>query len=70
MSIEQIPNYEREVVLAHLERERELWMPHHLVDIRAGGNNGDAKTRAAYFMRHIDSLLGELIELDAELLQP
>lgn len=69
MSAEQVPGYEREVVLAHLERERELWLPWHEMDKRAEGHNGDAKARAAYFMVHIDNLLGELIEIDTQLLQ-
>jgi hypothetical protein len=67
MSIEIIKpaDYEREVVLAHLERERELWLPHYRTAKRAEGFNADAKARAAYFMRHIDGLLSELIEIDA-----
>lgn len=69
MSAEQVPGYEREVVIAHLERERELWLPWHEMDKRAGGNNGDAKARAAYFMTHMDNLLMELVEIDTALPQ-
>jgi hypothetical protein len=63
MSVEQVPGYEREVVMAHLERERELWLPHYQ-DAKVG--KPDAQTRADYFMNRIDSLLLELVEIDTQ----
>jgi hypothetical protein len=55
-----VPN-EQEVTLCYLEHEREQWLPWHEIDVRAGGNNGEAKTKAAYFMARIDKLLEELV---------
>lgn len=69
MSAEQVPGYEREVIIAHLERERELWLPWYEMDKRAEGHNADAKARAAFFMTHIDNLLMELVEIDTTLPQ-
>lgn len=55
---------QNEVVLCHLERERELWLPHYQVSIRAEGFNSDANTRADFFMRRINALLEELVIVD------
>lgn len=55
---------QNEITLAYLEHEREQWLPWHQMDVRAGGMNGDAKARAAYFMNRIDRLLDELVIIE------
>lgn len=58
-------DHQNEVTLSYLEREREEWLPWHAMDVRAGGNNADAKARTAYFMNRIDRLLDELVVVEA-----
>lgn len=51
---------EREITLAYLEREREIWLPHHRRAVRAGGNSAEANLDAAEALKPIDDLLDEL----------
>ena len=50
----------KEVVVAYLERARELWLPHHQRAERAGGNNAEANRDASDAFKPIDRLLDEL----------
>lgn len=51
---------QREFVLAYLQRERELWLPHHLRSERDGRMNAELNANADAFMPKIDRLLDEL----------
>lgn len=54
---------EKDVTIAYLERERELWLPLHARALRAGGNNAEANLAEAEAMGRIDRLLDELSAL-------
>lgn len=51
--------YQREFVVAYLERERELWLPAKARADRAGGMSAEANEAEAVHMRRIDALLDE-----------
>lgn len=54
------PNHDKEIVLCHLERERENWLPLHARAVRAGGWSAEANLDAAEAFAPIDRLLDEL----------
>lgn len=65
---EKIPKGEnvdkaREELYCYLEQEREVWLPLHHRDVRAGGNNAEAKQEAQLSMDRIDHLLDDLSRL-------
>ena len=55
---------EYEVVIAHLERARELWLPDYHKAIRDNHMNAELNAKANRHMPNIDKLLGELSLLD------
>lgn len=54
---------DKQTTISYLEREREIWLPHHRRAVRAGGNNGEANRDAAEAFKPIDALLDELGKL-------
>jgi hypothetical protein len=50
----------QEVVIAYLERARELWLPHYVRANRAAGMNAEANRDASDAFKPIDRLLDEL----------
>ena len=51
---------EKEIVMAYLEAEREVWLPLHTIAVRSGGMNGEANAAEAAAMVRIDRLLDQL----------
>ncbi len=51
---------EREVVLAYLERERDIWLPARARALRAGHNNAALNLAESQSMERMNGLLDEL----------
>lgn len=57
------PVSQREVVVAYIERERELWLPAYHRAQRASGMSAAANVESAELFKPIDKLLDELSAL-------
>lgn len=62
--IKEVPLEEqRDIVLRHLDLEREVWLPLHARAERAGGHSAEANLAEANEMKRIDALLEALTDI-------